>query len=181
MVQNFISAYATMHPWEDFAETWATYLDMISGLDTAQHVGFGGVAEPIEADLDDMVKRYQQLGIALNEVNRSMGLLDVVPEVFVEPVVAKLRFIHQLVAGRAENGALGGQPPVSPVEVNPAPAERLPALRPLLPTPTRASQQRASERQSGRKTRTLALVLGRLGQFRLTVEPRSGKCAFPRV
>ena len=31
--QNFISAYATMHPWEDFAETWATYLDMISGLD----------------------------------------------------------------------------------------------------------------------------------------------------
>lgn len=111
--QRHVSAYATMHPWEDFAETWATYLDMISGLDTAQHVGFGGETEPIEADVDDMVKRYQQLGIALNEVNRSMGLLDVVPEIFVDPVVVKLRFIHQLVrAGRAENGALGGQPPV---------------------------------------------------------------------
>jgi len=107
-----VSAYATMHPWEDFAETWATYLDMVSALDTAHHVGFGGEPEPVGASVDSMVERYQQLGIALNEINRSMGLLDVVPEVFVEPVVEKLRFIHQLaLAGRAENGAIGGQPP----------------------------------------------------------------------
>ena len=108
-----VSAYATMHPWEDFAETWATYLDMVSAHDTAHHVGFGGEAEPIYAEVDAMVKRYQELGIALNEINRSMGLLDVVPEVFVPAVVEKLRFVHQLaLAGRRENGALGGQPPV---------------------------------------------------------------------
>ena len=105
--QNYISAYASMHPWEDFAETWATYLDMVSGLDTAHYVGFGGEAEPVFAQIEDMVKRYQELGIALNEVNRSMGLLDVVPEVFVQPVMDKFRFIHRLVqAGRAENKAL---------------------------------------------------------------------------
>lgn len=105
--KQFVSAYATMHPWEDFAETWATYLDMTSALDTAFHMGFGGHSDPAHADLDAMVMRYQQLGIALNEINRTMGLLDLVPEVFAQPVVTKLRFVHQLVqCGREENGAL---------------------------------------------------------------------------
>lgn len=105
--ENYISPYATMHPWEDFAESWGVYLDMISALDTAQHFGFGGQSDPIHADVTAMIRRYQQLGIAFNEVSRSMGLLDVVAEVFVPPVVAKLKYIHQLVhAGRAENGAL---------------------------------------------------------------------------
>ncbi len=111
---NYVSAYATMHPWEDFAETWATYLHMVSGLDTAHHVGFGGEPDPVAAEIDDMVKRYQGLGIALNEINRSMGLIDVVPQIFVQPVIEKLRFIHELVhQGRAENGILGGEPPVA--------------------------------------------------------------------
>jgi hypothetical protein len=101
---RFISAYASMHPWEDFAETWATYLDMVSTLDTAYHMGFGGEADPINADLNAMIVRYQRLGIAMNEMNRSVGLLDVVPEIFVRPVIEKLQFVHGLVlAGRAEN------------------------------------------------------------------------------
>lgn len=117
--ERCISAYASMHPWEDFAETWAAYLDMVSGLDTAQHVGFGGQADPVHASLDDMVIRYQQIGIALNEINRSMGLLDVVPEVFVPPVIDKLRFIHELVLrGRDENGILT---PATHPAVPPAP------------------------------------------------------------
>jgi hypothetical protein len=104
--EQFVSAYATMHPWEDFAETWATYLDMVSVLDTADDRGFHSASD-LHADLDAMVVRYQQLGISLNEINRSQGLLDAVPEVFVPPVTAKLRFIHDLVRqGRAENGAL---------------------------------------------------------------------------
>ena len=105
--QRFVSAYATMHPWEDFAETWAAYLDMTSSLDTAENVGFGGESDPIHSDLDAMLSRYQQLGVAFNEINRNMGLLDVVPQVFVPPVIEKMRFVHELVlAGRAENGAL---------------------------------------------------------------------------
>jgi len=115
--EHFISAYASMHPWEDFAETWATYLSMISALDTADHVGFGGETDPIHADLSAMIARYQQLGIALNEMNRSMGLLDLVPEVLVTPVIDKLHFIHALVQqGRMENGVLKphAQAPASP-------------------------------------------------------------------
>jgi hypothetical protein len=102
-----VSAYASMHPWEDFAETWATYLDMVSELDTAHHVGFGGESDPVHADLATMIAAYQRLGIALNELNRSLGLMDAVPEVIVSPVIDKLHFIHELVhQGRAENGAL---------------------------------------------------------------------------
>ncbi len=117
--ERFVSAYATMHPWEDFAETWATYLDMVSALDTAEHAGLGGQIDAPHADLTTMIARYQQLGLSLNEVNRSMGLLDLVPEVFVPAVVTKLQYIHELVrAGRAENGVL--QPATPTVAVVPA-------------------------------------------------------------
>ena len=52
-----------------------------------------------------MISRYQQLGIMLNEMNRSMGLLDAVPEILVPPVIEKLHYIHSLMhAGRTENG-----------------------------------------------------------------------------
>lgn len=112
--ERYVSAYATMHPWEDFAETWATYLDIVSELDTAEDRGFGGTSNPLETGIDAMVARYQELGIALNEINRSLGLLDLVPEVFVPPVVEKLRYVHELVQiGRAENRALAG-PAVTP-------------------------------------------------------------------
>jgi len=104
---RFISAYASMHPWEDFAETWAAYLSMVSALDTSFHMGFTRQFDPVTSDLEPMLVRYQQLGVALNEMNRSMGLLDLVPEIFVPPVREKLRFIHELVGqGRAENGVL---------------------------------------------------------------------------
>ncbi|MFO1021329.1 MAG: putative zinc-binding metallopeptidase [Planctomycetales bacterium] len=120
---NFVSAYATMHPWEDFAETWAAYLDMVSTLDTAENNGFGGQRESPFADLDSMVQRYQELGIALNELNRNQGLLDLVPEVFVPAVITKMRFIHRLVRqGHAENGILIAESP-PPVEIPAIPAE----------------------------------------------------------
>jgi hypothetical protein len=94
---GFISAYATMHPWEDFAETFAAYLDMVSVLDTAHHMNLGENLDPATAELSVLVSRYMHLGVVLNEMNRSMGLLDLVPEVFVAPVIAKLDYIHKLV------------------------------------------------------------------------------------
>ena len=107
--ENFISEYSTMHPWEDFAETWAAYLDMCGSLDTAENVGFRGESDPVHANFDAMVARYQQIGIATNELNRNMGILDAVPQVFVQPVIAKMRYIHGLVQrGRAENLAIAG-------------------------------------------------------------------------
>ena len=91
---NYVSAYATMHPWEDFAETFAVYLDMSSSLDTAAN---GQLIDPVDpASLDAMLDAYKKLGIALNEMNRTIGLLDFLPEVFAKPIREKLRFIHSL-------------------------------------------------------------------------------------
>ena len=36
-----ISAYATSHPWEDFAETWAHYLHIMDTLENRQRVRIG--------------------------------------------------------------------------------------------------------------------------------------------
>jgi hypothetical protein len=36
---NFVSAYATTHPWEDFAETFAHYLHIVDTLETANAFG----------------------------------------------------------------------------------------------------------------------------------------------
>jgi hypothetical protein len=91
---NYVSAYATMHPWEDFAETFAVYLDMSSSLDTAANGGLIPLVDP--SDLDAMVDAYRTLGIALNEMNRTIGLLDFLPEVFAKPIREKLRFVHSL-------------------------------------------------------------------------------------
>src|SRR5450755_3210147 len=37
--RNFISAYATTHPWEDWAESWAHYMHMVDALETAGAAG----------------------------------------------------------------------------------------------------------------------------------------------
>ncbi|MBX7166168.1 MAG: putative zinc-binding peptidase [Pirellulales bacterium] len=92
-----ISAYATMHPWEDFAETWTGYLSMISALDTAAHLRLCGKFNPLRTRTKTLVRRYQQLGLAINEVNRSAGLLDAAPEIISPGVVKKLDLIRLLI------------------------------------------------------------------------------------
>ncbi|HSS64218.1 MAG TPA: putative zinc-binding metallopeptidase [Gammaproteobacteria bacterium] len=104
--QNFISAYATMHPWEDFAETFAAYLEMADVLDTASNLGFGPVPNVRTAGLDEMVDMKRRISVAMNEMNRTMGLLDFYPKILVPPVVEKMRIVHELVRG---NSVVSGQ------------------------------------------------------------------------
>jgi hypothetical protein len=120
---RFVSAYASMHPWEDWAESWAHYLHMVDTLETARSFGLdlrpqavGGRAggehrdRALEAhtraldtaDFDDLVGAWVPLSIALNALNRSMGVHDVYPFVLSEPSVEKLRFVHDVIAGAAE-------------------------------------------------------------------------------
>ena len=107
--QNFISAYASAHPWEDFAETWAHYFHMVDTLETAHFAGLavspklprtpGAVFDvhPRDADMEHLVDAWLALTFAVNSVNRSMGLHDLYPFVLGPLAVAKLEFVQQLI------------------------------------------------------------------------------------
>lgn len=119
---RFVSAYATAHPWEDFAETWGFYLDMWEVLSTMHHHLPGLATDPKSLPIDALAKTYQQLGVFFNEVNRTMGLKDLVPEVISDEVVKKLAFIHDVIRRKPA----------------PAPADP-PPLQPATPTQTQVA------------------------------------------
>jgi hypothetical protein len=112
--QNFISAYASSHPWEDFAETWAHYLHIVDTLEMARAFGMyvhPRLARPgeIEAQVDfdpytvrdpqALIDAWIPLSNALNSLNRTMGLPDIYPFVLSPTVIEKLSAIHDLVHG----------------------------------------------------------------------------------
>ena len=118
--ERFVSAYATTHPWEDFAETWAHYLHIVDSLEMAR--AFGMRVEPrledsavlaADADVDvyeaesveELVRRWIALAFALNAINRCMGQNDLYPFVLSPAAIAKLGFVHRLVRGVRERQA----------------------------------------------------------------------------
>ena len=110
-----VTAYATAHPWEDWAETWAHYLHIIEGLETAEAFGWASDDVPIpftpflgsealaESDggLLSRLNRWAKLSPALNEIAASLGYANFYPFVLSTPVVKKLIFVHHMVTGAA--------------------------------------------------------------------------------
>jgi len=94
---RYISAYASMHPWEDFAETFGFYLDMRSVLDTAWHMHLADPLPTGTADLRAMLDQHGHLVIGLNEMNRTMGLIDLAPDPVPAAAHGKLAFVHDLI------------------------------------------------------------------------------------
>ncbi|WP_102107083.1 zinc-binding metallopeptidase family protein [Oceaniglobus roseus] len=112
-MQAHVSTYATAHAWEDWAETWAHWIHMIDGLETAWSYGitcdpraggtmtFGNMFQfdPYAAPgAQEVVDAWVPLTIAINSVNRSLGQPDLYPFVLSTPVMEKLGFIHSLIA-----------------------------------------------------------------------------------
>ena len=110
--ENYISSYATMHAWEDWAETWAHYLHLMDMLETSYSFGLSLDPEiskvpnlevacdfdPYEEkDFQKIIKHYLPLTYALNSLNRSVGHQDAYPFVLSPPVIKKLTFIHKVV------------------------------------------------------------------------------------
>lgn len=110
--QSFISAYASAHPWEDFAETFALYLDVAAVMDTASHLLRTVRANFHSRSVRPLVRRFQEVGILLNEFNRTVGLIDLAPEIIAEPVLNKLEFIHSMVK-RAARTTAAAQPVIT--------------------------------------------------------------------
>lgn len=93
-----ISTYATMHPYEDFAETWAHYLHITDTIETAVASGLVPAADLAgRARFRDLVTEvWVPLSTALNLVNRSMGKDDLYPFVLADAVLEKLDFVASL-------------------------------------------------------------------------------------
>jgi hypothetical protein len=109
---HYVSDYATTHPWEDFAETWAHYLHIVATLETARAYGLSlgvrmsddpGLHTEIDFDpytvasFDTVAQAWLPLTYAVNSLNRSMGQGDFYPFVLPPAVLEKLGFIHSLV------------------------------------------------------------------------------------
>ena len=119
--EHFVTAYAGVHPWEDFAETWAHYFHMVDTLETASGFGLSlrpKVAKAVElaakidfdphhAALDRIIEAWLPLTFAVNSINRSMGLSDLYPFVLAPPVIVKLAFLHRLIEARSRPPAGG--------------------------------------------------------------------------
>jgi len=100
---SYISTYATMHPFEDFAETFAHYLHISDTCETAAAQGLVTVAPTAFGSFRDLVRGvWIPLSVALNQINRSMGKDDLYPFVIPEPVLDKLDYVARLAfAGRS--------------------------------------------------------------------------------
>jgi hypothetical protein len=111
---RFVSAYASSHPWEDWAETWAHYLHMVDTLETAAACGLSltplrpdepalsRVPHPVlpqPAAFDRLIESWFPVTYVLNNLNRGLGHVDAYPFVLSPSVIAKLRFVDDVVRG----------------------------------------------------------------------------------
>ena len=106
--ERFVSSYASTHPWEDWAETWAHYFHMVDTLETASAFGMRvrprvtkgadlSAAidfDPHDASMERIIDSWLPLTFAVNSINRSMGIGDLYPFFLAPPVIVKLSFIH---------------------------------------------------------------------------------------
>ena len=115
---RFISAYATSHAWEDWAETWAHYLHIVDTLEMAAHCGLSLKPQrwneptlparppvaPGRGEFDGIMDAWLPVAYLLNNLNRGLGLPDAYPFVLSPTVIDKLRFVHDTVQ-RGEHAA----------------------------------------------------------------------------
>jgi hypothetical protein len=123
---SFISAYATSHPWEDWAETWAHYLHMVDTLDTAHDFGFAIEGRTLRAPtvepeplpstahfisthylmtvtFDEIMDDWTRLTLVMNALNRSMGQRDAYPFALSPRAAEKLRFVYTVISHQAKS------------------------------------------------------------------------------
>ncbi|MDY0964567.1 putative zinc-binding peptidase [Massilia sp. CFBP9026] len=130
--ERFVSSYASSHPWEDWAETWAHYLHMIDTLETAHSCGLqlkprkadepalDGITLPTRTDaFDDTLSDWFALTYVLNSLNRSIGMPDSYPFTLSPPVLEKLHFVHRVVRAQIKQATAPVKPAATPAPATP--------------------------------------------------------------
>lgn len=166
---RYVSSYASTHPWEDWAETWAHYLHMADTADTAMSFGVDATNVELTSDLftlDDLwqpdhpdagkfldfINGWVLLTNVLNELSRSMGQPDYYPFVLPRAAVGKLQFIHRVITEQRPGSAPTmvvaselGAPVAEPVDAAPAEAAPLAPLPDLAQAPSQLQSQTQSQ------------------------------------
>ena len=117
--QHFVSAYATTHPWEDFAETWAHYLHIIDALEMARAYDLK-LAPAVDkdgefavdyrldpygcTDIQTLIAVWLPVSTALNSMSKAMGKDDLYPFVLSPAVIEKLGYMHRLIRDHVAAG-----------------------------------------------------------------------------
>ncbi len=109
---QYVSAYAASHPWEDWAETWAHYLHMVDLLETAASYRTRIVvpsadgaqpsrpADPFSHEQDNFdawISQWVPVTLLVNSLNRSLGQNDAYPFALSAVALQKLRFVHDVI------------------------------------------------------------------------------------
>jgi len=142
--EGYISSYATSHPWEDWAESWAHYMHMFDVLETAADSGLKlepprkdepalpAVKANSAASFDELLRAWFPVTFVLNNLNRSMGLSDGYPFVLSDEVINKLRFVHETIrehrqSAPADSSMASAKPGQELTHARVASARRVPA------------------------------------------------------
>jgi hypothetical protein len=132
---EFITVYASVHPWEDWAETWAHYMHMIDGAETARSFGLRSEIIPIpftpfpkdaitlpaqmnwpakeKDDFLGLLRDWAKLSPAINEIVASLGHPAFYPFVFSETIIRKFFFVHHMIKYFGNDPALAAEPPMA--------------------------------------------------------------------
>lgn len=115
---TYVTAYASCHPWEDFAETWAHYFHIVDTLETARAFGIRTRPrssnpqtldasvdfDPYSASIDRLIDAWLPLTFAFNSINRSMGIGDLYPFALSAPTMLKLNYVYNKIHRRSPVG-----------------------------------------------------------------------------
>ncbi len=115
----YVSAYATVHPWEDWAETWAHYLHMVDLISTARawQLNVGAyrtermlellpAQAPLSAEFIGLLQQWTPLTLVANSLNRSLGHADAYPFALAYAALRKMQFVHEVVKPFNPGGGL---------------------------------------------------------------------------
>lgn len=92
---SYLSYYASSHPWEDYAESFAHVLHMHAIVETAYAEGF------ITSAADSLARLYgiwAPLTVSLNEIAQAMGTAEPYPFAPSATALAKMSFVYEIIA-----------------------------------------------------------------------------------
>lgn len=99
--EHYLTAYASAHPHEDWAETAASLMHLTDIADSFVASGFCAPNVPgddwqpyAETDSERLIRAAVSIALGVNHINRSMGLPDLYPFVICPSARRKLSFAH---------------------------------------------------------------------------------------